>query len=68
MMRKRKSKYLWMAVEADEYELPIFIADSANELAERYGVTKHNVEESTYDPNRTGRYRGYKFVKVLRNG
>lgn len=66
-MGKRKSKYLWMAVDADEYELPIFIADSADELAEHYGVTKHNVGASTYDPHSTGKYKGYKFVKVLRD-
>ena len=66
-MRKRKSKYLWMAVDADEYELPIFIADSAGELAEQYGLSKQCIITSTSDPKCTGRYKGHKFIKVLRN-
>lgn len=36
-------KYLWMCVEADEYELPLAVADTAKELAEKCGVTTNNV-------------------------
>ena len=33
-------KYLWMAVTPDEYELPMYVADTARELGEKYGVSK----------------------------
>ena len=32
---KIMSKYLWLAVETDQYELPLVVADSARELAEK---------------------------------
>ncbi len=63
-MRKRKSKYLWVAVDADEYELPLYVAESAGELAERYGVSKQCIITSTSDAHSTGRYTGRRFVKV----
>jgi hypothetical protein len=59
------SKYLWIAVDADEYELPLYVADSARELAEKFGTTKHNVESSTfYSTN--GSMTGRRFLKVLK--
>lgn len=30
---------LWLAVTADRYELPIIVADSSSELAEKLGTT-----------------------------
>ena len=56
-------KYLWMAVEADEYELPIAIADTARELAEKCGTSLSNVETSIYYGS-SGSTTGRKFVKV----
>ena len=59
------SKYLWLAVEADKYELPLYVADTARELAEKFGTTKHNVESSTfYSTN--GSMTGRRFLKVLK--
>ena len=34
---------IWMAVEADEYELPIVVADSSVELAEKLGTTATSI-------------------------
>ena len=59
-------KYLWMAVTADEYELPIAVTETARELAEIFGTTTNNVqtlERGGY----SGKISGRKYVKVLRN-
>lgn len=45
----------------------MYVADSAGELAEQYGLSKQCIITSTSDPKCTGRYKGHKFVKVLRN-
>ncbi len=58
-----KSRFLWMAVEADEYELPLVVADTARELAEKCGTTKHNVE-TFVSKKSTGRILGSKYIKV----
>lgn len=56
-------KYLWLLVEADEYELPLIVADTARELAEKCGTTKHNVEAFVHKRS-TGKIRGSKYIKV----
>lgn len=56
-------KYIWMAVEADEYELPLCVADSAKELGAIYGVTADTVitlARASWSGKNTGR----RFVKV----
>lgn len=45
-----KQWYLWMAVTADEYELPLAVEDTAAALARRLGVSENTV--------RTVEYRG----------
>ena len=45
-----KQRYLWLAVTADEYELPLVIEDTAAALARRLGVSENTV--------RTVEYRG----------
>lgn len=47
---KFQKQYLWMAVTADEYELPLVIEDTAAALARRLGVSENTV--------RTVEYRG----------
>ena len=59
------SKYLWLAVEADKYELPLYVADTARELAEKFGTTKHNVESSAFYGH-GGSVSGRRFLKVLK--
>lgn len=56
-------KYIWMAVTADEYELPMCVADTARELAEKYGVTADTVitlARCNYSGSKTKR----RYVKV----
>lgn len=57
------NKYLWVAVEADKYELPIAVADSARELGEMLGTTKHNVE-SFVSKNCSGRDSGRRIIRI----
>lgn len=47
---KFQKQYLWMAVTADEYELPMAVEDTAAALARRLGVSENTV--------RTVEYRG----------
>ena len=58
-------KYFWLCVDADEYELPIAVADTARELGEMMGTNKHNVE-AFVSKQSNGRELGYKYIKVLR--
>lgn len=58
-----KQKYLWMCVEADEYELPLIVADSARELAEMVGLSVDTVTVSAYR-GYNGKASGRRFVKV----
>ena len=60
------SKYLWLCVEADKYELPLAVADSSAELARKCGTTKHNVEAQVYG-HWSGKMSGRKFVVVPRD-
>ena len=59
-------KYLWMVVEADEYELPIAVAGSAKELAKILGVSEDTVT-SAASKELNGRCTGRRYVKVLNN-
>lgn len=52
-----------MAVTADEYELPMSIADSAKELGAIYGVTADTVITLARG-NWSGKTAGRRFVKV----
>lgn len=56
-------KYLWMLVEADEYELPLIVADTARELAKKCNTTTSNVETCIFKGCQ-GVLSGRKFVKV----
>ena len=60
------SKYLWLCVEADNYELPLAVADSSAELARKCGTNKHNVEAQVYG-HWSGKMSGRKFVVVPRD-
>lgn len=47
---KRKPYFLWMQVSNDEYELPLYVADTAKELAEFAGGKKPNIHHSSCVP------------------
>ena len=61
-----KSKFLWLAVEADEYELPLCIADTPKELAKMIGTTSTNVINLS-NLKCSGKKTGRKIVKVRRD-
>ena len=61
------NKYLWMAVDADEYELPIFVGDTAKEVGDKFGIKKNSVIDAV-SKQRNGRENGFKYVKVLNDG
>lgn len=56
-------KYLWIAVATDEYELPIAVADTAQELANIFGV-KTTTIINCVSRGRSGRENGYRYLKV----
>lgn len=56
-------KYLWLAVTADKYELPIFVEDTAQQLANKLGITSSTVIASV-TRNKTGKNIGRKIVRV----
>lgn len=45
---KLQKQYLWMAVTADEYELPLAVEDTASALARRLGVSEDTVRVIEY--------------------
>lgn len=56
-----------MAVDADEYELPIAVTDTARELAKIFNTTTtcvQNLERGGY----SGKLSGRKYIKVLNDG
>ena len=51
-----KQQYLWMAVTADEYELPLVVEDTAAALARRLGISENTVRVMEYR-GKNERYR-----------
>lgn len=51
-----KQRYLWLAVTADEYELPMAVEDTAAALARRLGVSEDTVRVMEYR-GKNERYR-----------
>lgn len=43
-----KQRYLWLAVTADEYELPMIVENTAAALARRLGVSEETVRVIEY--------------------
>lgn len=55
--------YIWVAVENDEYELPIFIEDSAEKLASKLGISRSAVNKRV--DRKVQKIRSnYKIIKV----
>lgn len=61
--KKPKRSTLYMAVTPDKYELPVYVAESCEDLAERYHLTKSAIYTSI-SQNKSGSMRGVKFVKI----
>ena len=51
-----KQRYLWLAVTANEYELPLAVEDTAAALARRLGVSENTVRTMEYR-GKNERYR-----------
>lgn len=54
---------LWMEVTQDEFELPVCVADSIQELAEAAGTTKRNIQYALSKRKR-GITKHGRFVRV----
>lgn len=51
-----QKRYFWLAVTADEYELPLAVEDTAAALARRLGVSEDTVSVMEYR-GKNERYR-----------
>lgn len=65
----KRKRYVYMAVTADEFENIIAECESPEELADIIGVNVNTIRAETSDSRKragkhTGRYRGYRIVKV----
>ena len=58
-------KYYWLAVDIDEYELPLAVCDTAKELGEIYGVGEHTVMDAV-SKHKSGKISGRRYVRVRR--
>lgn len=57
--------YIYMMVSDDKYEIPIYIADSAQELAEKVGVKKGTIYSSVLRWEK-GQTKKTKYIRILR--
>ena len=53
---------LWLYVTDDEYELPIVVADSVKELADKLDVTTSNIYSAIHHAEKRGGNSRYKRV------
>ena len=60
-----ESKYYWLAVTTDEYELPLAVADTARELGNMMGLS-HNTIEVCACRGISGSQKGRRYIKVPR--
>lgn len=58
-----RKEYLWLAVTPDQYELPLAVADTAEQLAAMFGLIRGSVI-NLVSKNAPGTQSGRKFVKV----
>ena len=60
-----KTKHLWMAVTADEYETPLAVTETANELGTMIGANPGTIRSEAYNEKVTGKYSKVRYVKVV---
>lgn len=51
------TRYIWMEVTPDRYELPVAVADSLRALANLRGVTPAEISHSVHKFGDRGKYR-----------
>jgi hypothetical protein len=61
----RDMKYWWLAVTPDELELPLAVAETAQELGKMLGISGNTIMASEFR-SAGGRNSGRKFIKVPR--
>lgn len=61
--KHRRRKVIYMAVETDKYELPVYIAETIDELSARYKVSQSTIK-SSISLGKNGTKTGRKFVSV----
>lgn len=54
----------WIAATPDEYELPVFVAETQEELANCLGVTKSSICKTFYGQIRGAKPKKYKILKI----
>lgn len=54
---------VYMAVETDKYELPLYVADTTRELAEWANIPVRTARKYIYS-KRSGKYNRIKLIKV----
>lgn len=62
--KRRRPQYLWMMVTRDEYELPLYWADTAAELAEIVGTTKMSILTAVSHEVHGRSWSRYKRVRI----
>lgn len=55
---------LYLLVSKDKYELPLFVADSPKELAEKVGLRAENIRSCIYHAKARGGKSRYRVVEV----
>ena len=63
MGRKTAENFLYMLVTDDEFELPVIVAPTVNELAERAGVSPRTIHVEVWKKN-TGRAKKSRYIRV----
>lgn len=58
-----KKQILYLAVTADEYELPMIVEDRAVTLAQKLGLTRDAIY-SAINYNYSGKITGYRIIKI----
>jgi hypothetical protein len=58
------TSYIWIAATPDEYELPVYVADSATELARIMGCTLSNISKLLHYQKRGQVPKKYKIIKL----
>lgn len=58
------NKGIWLLVTHDKYELPIMVADTALEMAERLGITETSIHSSRSHAKKDGRWTPYRRVDL----
>lgn len=59
-----ESKYYWLKVTKDKFELPLCVADSREELAQMCGIAVNSLDHTLHMAKKNNSQTGYK--KVLK--